>query len=181
MLVVPQRYGQMLPTPKSEQQKEREPTMSRNDIHWSEIILPEEIVSIAHQMGISFEEAQDKLERALWRESFECGRRHYTAEIDGWQLTGWKEQNHPGIFVSVTKKQEARTAIIRWAQSYFAPEIDDPPPEVAILSIAYNEQDDEWIAELEISSSADNPTVTFWFDNHHPMEKNRLHIANIEY
>ncbi len=76
---------------------------------------------------------------------------------------------------------EASAAIIRWAKGYFAPEIDDPTPEVEVLSIAYHEQADEWIATLQVSTSADDPTVTFWFDEVHLLEENRVHIENIEY
>jgi hypothetical protein len=82
-------------------------TTMRNDIHWTEIILPDEIVSIARQMGISFDEAQEKLDDVYWREYDERGLRHYCTEIDGWKLTGWKAQNYPGIFVVVEKAETA--------------------------------------------------------------------------
>jgi hypothetical protein len=76
---------------------------------------------------------------------------------------------------------EARAVIIHWARGYFAPEMDDPLPEVEVLSIVYNEQEDEWTTVLQVSTSADNPTVTFWVDEGHLLEKHRVHIENIEY
>jgi hypothetical protein len=72
-------------------------------------------------------------------------------------------------------EQEACAAIVRWAKRYYSPEIDDPTPDVNVVSITHDANEDEWIAELEVSSCADNPFVTFW------LEENRLHIENIEY
>jgi hypothetical protein len=71
--------------------------------------------------------------------------------------------------------QQARDAIASWAEDYFTQSATSAPA-VQVLSLAYDEQEDEWTAELEISSSAENPTVTFWID-----DQRKLHVENIEY
>jgi hypothetical protein len=87
-------------------------------------------------------------------------------------------------------EQEARSAIIHWAKRYDA-EYDEPVPEVTVLSLTYDEYESEWTAELAVSTSAENPTVTFWLNEGHRkaaqengliwLEENWLHVENIEY
>ncbi len=76
-------------------------------------------------------------------------------------------------------EQMARNAIIEWARSYFAPNIDDPTPDVEVVSIDHNLADDEWKAELNVSTSADHPVVMFWFDEDDDAQE--LHIDAVEY
>lgn len=59
-------------------------------------------------------------------------------------------------------EQEARTAITQWAKGYFAESDEETIPEVSIVQIAYDEYGEEWEAELAVSTSADNPHVTFF-------------------
>ncbi len=75
-------------------------------------------------------------------------------------------------------EQMARNAIIEWAKRYFAPNIDDPMPDVEVVNIDHNLADDEWEAELNVSTSADNPEVMFWFDDE---QDNKLCIDAVEY
>ncbi len=79
------------------------------------------------------------------------------------------------------EEKAAREALIAWARRYFAPELDDPVPEVMILSLGYNQAEDEWEAELSVSTCADRPHVTFWLDDIHSLQGNRLHIIAVEY
>lgn len=62
-------------------------------------------------------------------------------------------------------EEEARNAITRWAKQHFAENEENITPEVEILSIKYDDEEDQWTAELEVSTSADNPTVTFFMDD----------------
>jgi hypothetical protein len=79
------------------------------------------------------------------------------------------------------EEEQVRHALIAWAQRYFAPGLDDPKPEVTILSLGYNQAEDEWEAELAVSTCADHPHVTCWLDDIHPLQENRLHIEAVEY
>lgn len=73
-------------------------------------------------------------------------------------------------------EQEARARIIEWASAHFADE--DEPCETKIISIEYNEDDEDWTAELEISTSEDNTIVTFF---ERPAPYTGLQIVSIEY
>lgn len=68
-------------------------------------------------------------------------------------------------------EEEARETITQWAESYYG---DDEKPDVEILSIVYHEDEEEWEAELEVSTSADNPTVTFWMSKEHGLRVNTV-------
>jgi hypothetical protein len=70
---------------------------------------------------------------------------------------------------------KARNAIIDWAESYFCEE-EKVAPTVTIVRLDYDQEEEEWTAELEVSTSADNPTVTFWMD-----ERFGLQVPIIEY
>lgn len=78
-------------------------------------------------------------------------------------------------------EQEVREGIILWAQRYYVTEIDDPTPDVNIVNLEYHANDDEWEAELEVSTSADNPHVMFWTDDDHQLVENWLHVIGVEY
>jgi hypothetical protein len=41
------------------------------------------------------------------------------------------------------EEEQVRHALIAWAQRYFAPELDDPMPEVTVLCLCYNQAEDE--------------------------------------
>ena len=56
-------------------------------------------------------------------------------------------------------EEEARKALIRWAKDYYGD--DEEEPEIKIITIEYDQYEEEWSAELEVSTSADNPLVTF--------------------
>jgi hypothetical protein len=58
---------------------------------------------------------------------------------------------------------EARQRIVAWAKDHFSEE--HIIPDVKVLSIEYNEDEDEWSAELLVSTSAENPFVTFFEDS----------------
>ena len=62
-------------------------------------------------------------------------------------------------------EQEARHAITTWAKQHFSENHDNVIPKVEIVSIAYDEYGEEWTAELEVSTSADNPHVTFFMSD----------------
>lgn len=72
-------------------------------------------------------------------------------------------------------EQEARRRIAAWAKRYYYAEKEDSTPEVSVLNCTWDDGDEEWTAELEVSTSADNPTVTFW------MDEGCLYPTNIEY
>ena len=59
-------------------------------------------------------------------------------------------------------EDEARAKIVKWAKGYFSENHDNVIPQIKIVSIAYDEYEEEWTAELEVSTSADNPHVTFF-------------------
>ena len=71
---------------------------------------------------------------------------------------------------------EARARITRWAKQHFYDEDEEITPDVDIVSLAYHPSEDEWEAELSVSTSADNPTVTFFHD-----EQYGLQIVAVEY
>jgi hypothetical protein len=72
-------------------------------------------------------------------------------------------------------EEEARLRIIKWAENYFA---DDNKPCVKVVSIVFNADDEDWTAELEVSTSEDNPIVTFF---ERPAPHTGLQIVDIEY
>lgn len=73
-------------------------------------------------------------------------------------------------------QEEARAQIVEWASAHFAD--GDDPCEVIVISIEYNEDNENWTAELEVSSSEDNPVVTFF---ERPYPHTGLQIVSIEY
>lgn len=75
-------------------------------------------------------------------------------------------------------ENEARQAITKWAKGHFAENDEHVIPAVSIVSIRHDAEDDTWEAELEVSTSADNPHVTFFKSDQHGYG---LQIASIEY
>jgi hypothetical protein len=73
---------------------------------------------------------------------------------------------------------EARQHITRWAKQHFAPERGDPTPNVEIISLSHDAKEDERQAELAVSTSADNPHVTFFMDDRPGYG---LQVASVEY
>lgn len=73
-------------------------------------------------------------------------------------------------------EEEARAQIVKWAETNFAD--GDDPCEAKIIKIEYNENDENWTAELEINTSEDNPIVTFF---ERPAPHTGLQIVCIEY
>lgn len=74
-------------------------------------------------------------------------------------------------------EEEACAKIIDWAENYFNPNGDEPCT-AEVVEIKYDKDDDNWVAELEVSSSADNPTVTFF---ERPAPHHGLQIVGVEY
>jgi hypothetical protein len=80
-------------------------------------------------------------------------------------------------------EQEARERIIAWARSHFtpistAPEEFDLTPEVSVEGIHYDAEFDVWDAKLHVSSSLDDPYVTFTEDS---MYKYGIQVSHVEY
>jgi len=74
-------------------------------------------------------------------------------------------------------EEEARQAIIAWAKHHFHEELDSEP-DVEIIEINPRDEDgEEWEAELDVSSSADDPQVTFFM----APEPYGLQIISIDY
>jgi hypothetical protein len=72
---------------------------------------------------------------------------------------------------------EARKVITQWAKNHFADNEEHVVPDVEVLSIE-EQQDDEWYAELSISTSEDNPLVTFFVSD---IPGHGLQIVSVEY
>jgi AmiR/NasT family two-component response regulator len=70
-------------------------------------------------------------------------------------------------------EQKAREAIVTWARNHFFE--NDIRPDVQVLTIQHND-DDEWEAKLVVSTSADNPHVTFFMDEQHGLQ-----VSAVEY
>ena len=74
-------------------------------------------------------------------------------------------------------EEEARHAITAWTKHQFREELD-PEPDVEIIEINPRDEDgEEWEAELDVSSSADDPQVTFFM----APEPYGLQIISIDY
>lgn len=71
--------------------------------------------------------------------------------------------------VSMTT-EEAEAAIKRWAKIHFRIHETDPSPEVDVFDLEYNTDEDEWTAELQVSTSEDNAYVSFWVDDKHGIQ-----------
>jgi hypothetical protein len=67
-------------------------------------------------------------------------------------------------------EEEARTRIIEWAKHYFSNYGEEEEPKVEVVSISYDKEEEEWSAELEVSTSEDNPSVVFWLDDQHGLQ-----------
>lgn len=76
------------------------------------------------------------------------------------------------------EEEEARRNITRWAKFYYAENEESVVPDVEIISIVYDEKEDYWEAELEVSTSADNPHVLFYVD---PQRAYSVVVVSIEY
>jgi len=80
-------------------------------------------------------------------------------------------------------EQEARERIIAWAKEHFTPistvpEEFDLTPEVSVVDIHYDAEFDVWDAQLSVSSSLDNPYVTFTEDSSH---EHGIQVNHVEY
>lgn len=76
------------------------------------------------------------------------------------------------------KEREIEEMLLQWACSAFCDE--EKEPEVEILSLDYDEEEDLWEAEIFVSTCPDDLYVTFWTDDHHFLRENRLHIECVE-
>lgn len=74
----------------------------------------------------------------------------------------------------------ARVAILHWAHDHWLVEESDPAPEIRILDMTYDPDEDLWAAELLVSTRAKHPYVTFWFGDARLLLENRLHIESVE-
>lgn len=108
-----------------------------------------------------------------------------TLSLGADDMPAWIASGRPGNVVidaadpgqvEDTAEQRARAAVIKWAQSYYVLEQDDPIPEVEVIRINYDKSADEWEAELSVSTCADNPYVTFWID-----ERQKIKVSQVEY
>jgi hypothetical protein len=72
-------------------------------------------------------------------------------------------------------EDQAREALLRWARAHWREDDSFEEPDVQILSIKQTD-DDQWEAELSVSSVADNPAVAFFFD-----DDGRIHVDAVEY
>lgn len=76
----------------------------------------------------------------------------------------------------MTEEQRVRACLLAWARAYWQDETTGAIPQVELVSLVeVSHEQDEWEAELLVSSSADNPTVSFFLD------ADRLHVQTIEY
>lgn len=60
---------------------------------------------------------------------------------------------------------KARSALLKWARQHWANEETGQSPLVSILSLRCGE-DGDYEAVLSVSSSEDNPSISFFFDEH---------------
>lgn len=72
---------------------------------------------------------------------------------------------------------QAEQLITRWAEHHFRDEEEEITPAVQVLSLAFHSGQDEWEAELVVSTSADNPHVTFVMS---AQPGQGLHIVRVE-
>ena len=71
-------------------------------------------------------------------------------------------------------EQEARSRIIAWAKEHFEGKTQ---PDVEVVGIHYDAEFDVWDAKLSVSSSADDPYVTFTEDS---MYKHGVQVSHVE-
>jgi hypothetical protein len=90
-----------------------------------------------------------------------------------------------------TPEQEASKAIVSWAKQSYQPlsTADDEMTameKAGLLSglrvdlISIEPIDDMWKARLAIAGGRFDSIVTFWLDDIHQLEENRLHIENVQ-
>jgi hypothetical protein len=72
-------------------------------------------------------------------------------------------------------EQEAREAIIAWAKEHFA---GVTQPQVEVEGIHYDAEFDVWDAKLSVSTSVDDPYMTFTEDS---MYKHGVYVNAVEY
>lgn len=77
------------------------------------------------------------------------------------------------------QEQKAEAALVRWAKGHYQQTdyygTGNSAPTVEVVSMAYDEAEQEWLAVLRVSTIEQTPTVTFWLDQQH------IHIEKIEY
>lgn len=75
-------------------------------------------------------------------------------------------------------EDEARARIITWARNHYAENEENITPTVEVVSIQHDAQEDTWEAELDVSTSADNPHVSFFMSD---IPGHGLQVTSVEY
>ncbi|HEU5378559.1 MAG TPA: hypothetical protein VFV38_24320 [Ktedonobacteraceae bacterium] len=78
-------------------------------------------------------------------------------------------------------KLQVEDCIIEWASEAFYDERNDIAPEIEVLSLQYDREEDLWEAELYVSACPNDVCVTFWLTHHHFLRDNDVHIETVEY
>lgn len=78
----------------------------------------------------------------------------------------------PAFRGKTVDEQPIRAALIVWAKLRYPADGMRLVPHVTVLSLVYDQDQDEWSAELSVSSLEVKPFIRFWVD-----DQRKLHVA----